>query len=152
MECQMVDEDKIAQILKRDFVIHGTYTIDDQGVVNVQGDVDHTAKQVKLYVTFGSVSGHFSSYWRGLKNLKGVPTHIGDSITITYYPGMPVLRCLAAERQISLQATVSKHPGYSTERYNINKILDKYVGRGRVGALACAAELIRAGYRENARW
>lgn len=148
----MVDADKIAQILKRDFVIHGTYTIDDQGVVNVQGDVDHKAKQVKLYVIFGSVSGHFSSYWCGLKNLKGVPTHIGGSITITYYPGMPVLRCLAAERQISLQATVSKHPGYSTERYNINEILDKHVGKGKAGAILAAAEMIKAGYKESARW
>jgi hypothetical protein len=148
----MVDSDKIDQILKRDFVIYGTYTIDDQGVVNVQGGVDHKAKQSRLYVTFGSVTGHFSSYWRGLKNLKGVPTHIGGTMTITYYPGMPVLRCLAAEHQINLQATSHQPPGYMTEISHINKILDKYVGQGKPGALACAVELIKAGYKENARW
>ena len=148
----MVDVDKITQLLQRDFIIDGTYTIDDQGRVNVMGSVRHDRKQSKLYVEFGSVSGNFSSYWRGLKNLKGLPTHIGGTITITYYPGLHVLRCLAADKQINLQSTTSKHPGYDIERRNINIILDKYVGKGKAGALACAAELIRAGYKENARW
>ena len=148
----MVDPDKIAQIINRDFEIKGTYTIDDQGVVNVVGDVKHTAKQARLYVTFGSVSGNFSSYWRGLKNLKGMPTHIGGTITITYYPGMPVLRCLAAETQINLQATSHQVSGYWTEMHNINKILDKHVGQGKAGAILAAAEMIKAGYKESARW
>ena len=147
----MVDVQQIGQILKRDFIIHGTYTIDDQGVVNVVGDVDHKAKQAKLYVKFGSVTGHFGSYWRGLKNLKGLPSE-ANSITVTYYPGMAVLRCLAATKRVGLQATNTKYPGYGTERYLINVILMKYVGQGKPGAIKCAAELIRAGFKEAARW
>ena len=148
----MVDVSKVEQLLNRDFVIHGTYTIDPDGMINVEGNVFHKAKQARLYVQFGTVSGYWASQWRGLKNLKGMPTHVGNSIVITYYTGMPVLRCLTAQKYITLQATVSKQPGYDMERTAINKILDKYVGRGRSGALACAAELIKAGYRENARW
>lgn len=34
----------------------------------------------------------------------------------------------------------------------VGKIMDRYVGKGRSGALLAAAELIRAGYQENARW
>lgn len=147
----MVDVAKVEQLLKRDFVIWGTYTIDPMGVINVEGNVDHRAKQARLYVQFGTVSGYWASQWRGLKNLKGIPTHVGE-LTVTYYPGMPVLRCLAAQKYINLQATVSKQPGYDVERTTINKILDKYVGRGHAGALACAAELIRAKYPKNARW
>lgn len=147
----MVDVHQIEQILKRDFVIHGTYTIDDQGVVNVVGDVDHKAKQARLYVTFGSVTGHFGSYWRGLKNLKGLPSE-ASSITVTYYPGMAVLRCLAAKKQVGLQATNTKYPGYGVERYHINHILAKYIGQGKAGAIKCAVELVKAGYTKAARW
>jgi len=31
-------------------------------------------------------------------------------------------------------------------------ILNKHVGGGKAGALKCALELIKAGYKENARW
>lgn len=148
----MVNKDQINAVLKSSFQIKGDYEIQDDGIVNVQGDVSHAIKQSRLYVTFGSVSGDFSSYWKGLKNLKGLPTHIGGTIIITYYNGMPVLRCLVAEKGIRLQATTSNYPTYWKDRQAINQILDKYVGQGRKGALACAAELIRAGYKDSARW
>jgi hypothetical protein len=148
----MVNKEEIAQILDRDFTIAGTYTIDDQGVVNVDGDVIHTARQSRIYVTFGEVTGRFVSRWRGLKNLKGIPTRMGNGITITYYDGMPVLRCLAADKRINLQATVSHDPNYWTDRTRINSILEKYLGKGKAGAILAAAELIKSGYKESARW
>jgi hypothetical protein len=34
----------------------------------------------------------------------------------------------------------------------IVEILNKYVGQGKSGAIKCAAELIKAGFKDNARW
>jgi hypothetical protein len=34
----------------------------------------------------------------------------------------------------------------------VNEIMAKYAGQGKSGAIKAAAELIRAGYKENARW
>jgi hypothetical protein len=34
----------------------------------------------------------------------------------------------------------------------VNEIMTKYEGQGKPGAIKAAAELIRAGYKENARW
>jgi hypothetical protein len=33
----------------------------------------------------------------------------------------------------------------------VTQIIQKYLGKGQSGALQCAAELIRAGYKENAK-
>lgn len=34
----------------------------------------------------------------------------------------------------------------------VGEILENYAGQGRNGAIACAAELAKAGFKENARW
>ena len=36
--------------------------------------------------------------------------------------------------------------------YYVKKIMAKYAGQGKRASLSCAAELIRAGYKDNARW
>jgi hypothetical protein len=33
----------------------------------------------------------------------------------------------------------------------VTRIIKKYLGKGQSGALQCAAELIRAGYKKNAK-
>jgi hypothetical protein len=34
----------------------------------------------------------------------------------------------------------------------VNSIMNKYLGQGKPGAIKCAAELIKAGFKDNARW
>jgi hypothetical protein len=34
----------------------------------------------------------------------------------------------------------------------VSDIIHKYLGQGKAGALKAAAELIKAGYKDNARW
>ena len=38
------------------------------------------------------------------------------------------------------------------ERFDVGKILAPYLGKGRSAAIACAAELAKAGFKGNARW
>jgi hypothetical protein len=99
----------------------------------------HAPEQVVTIFAFGNP----------LTSLEGLP----DSeyhINITYRERLPLLRLVDAE---------SVHIGRPEGGYArlkpfepVNSIINKYVGQGKPGALTCAAELIRAGYKENARW
>ena len=88
------------------------------------------------------VGGIFS--WmngRNLTSLEGAPAHVGREFKCTYSPHLPVLRTL-------MYPSVHLLDGGD----QVNHILDKYAGQGKVGALKAAAELIKAGYKDNARW
>ena len=108
------------------------------------------------------VGSHFWCYSNLLKNLKGGPTSVGkqydcDSnpleslegiphslngpFVCEYQKNLPLLRMLNAQKIELLMAPTA-----------VQTILDKYAGQGQKGALACAAELADAGFKENARW
>lgn len=76
-----------------------------------------------------------------LISLEGLPKHVGRHVWVTYSPFLPLLRLCDHASVIIEQAS-----------RDIKSIMEKYAGTGRSGALLAAAELIRAGYRENARW
>jgi hypothetical protein len=76
-----------------------------------------------------------------LKSLEGLPTS-ASMITITYEPHLPLLRLIEHKRFTLEQAPDTV----------IQKILEKYQGQGKGGAIKAAAELARAGYKDNARW
>ena len=75
-----------------------------------------------------------------LTNLIGVPEHVGG-FWCTYSKSLPVLRLIAYPYMKLLGAPSE-----------IEEIINKYSGQGKPGALKAAVELIRAGYKENARW
>jgi hypothetical protein len=87
-----------------------------------------------------------------LKSLEGLPEHPEEpyQINITYDKQLPLLRLLSAQA-VHLGMTGGGY-AHLTRFKEVNNILDKYLGQGKPGALKCAAELIRAGYKENARW
>jgi hypothetical protein len=62
-------------------------------------------------------------------------------VSLDYDQKLPLLRVLVA-RQIFIDYIPIP----------LNDIIQKYAGQGRKGSLACAAEMARAGYKENARW
>lgn len=86
----------------------------------------------------------------GFANSDSDPDAEIDYVDITFDPHLPMLRLLNAE-EIHVS---SPGPGYShiTAFQPVHDILNKYAGQGKAGALKCAAELIRAGFKENARW
>lgn len=79
-----------------------------------------------------------------LQSLEHLATHIGGEVDFEYNPHMGLLRTLVAAKIAPLQGSNLLVP--------VADILNKYAAQGKKGALACAAELIRAGYKENARW
>lgn len=149
----MVNTDQIETELKNSFKILGDYHITPEGWVNVEGDVIHMVRQNKLKVKFHEVTGQFISMWKGLVDLSGLPDHI-TRVHVTYYPQQRnLLRLLAAQTHIILQASTYKDPvGTNRKRMEIQKILDEYVGQGRAGMLKCAAHMIKAGYGDQAKW
>jgi hypothetical protein len=82
-----------------------------------------------------------------LKSLEGCPSEIRGRIYLTYSTRLPMLRTLVAQ-EVSLPWN---RPVGGDE---VEKILNdaRWMGKGKLGAIPCAAELIRAGYASNAKW
>lgn len=88
------------------------------------------------------VGGDFLCYYNRLYSLQGFPEHGVKKFSFTYTPHIPLLRCLTAQ-SVSL--------GYDAPK-QVQLIVDAHQGQGKAGAIKAAAELIKAGYKENARW
>ena len=82
-----------------------------------------------------------------ITSLEGLPKSIGGMFYIDYHKDLPLLRLMSVK---NLQG-VKFYPFTSPKFLEIQQILKKYLGTGPGGALACAAELIKAGYKENAK-
>lgn len=176
------------------FNIEGTIQYNNDGSINIYGDVVETNENIdKLPVRFNEVSGFFicgnlitlegcprkvggdfycdrsriSSFEGGpeevggdvwaheiktLTSLKGLPKSIGRKISLTYRTNLPLLRLLFVDglRDISFFATELNSEQINSIS-NLEEILMRYIGQGRKGALQCAVELTKVGYKENAR-
>jgi hypothetical protein len=106
---------------------------------NLLTNFEHAPEQVDTIFAFGNP----------LTSLMGLPQS-SYRIHMTYRENLPLLRLVDAE-YVHLGS-----PGPGTARLTpfepVNSIINKYVGQGKPGAIKCAAELIKAGYQENARW
>lgn len=114
--------------VKGDFSVH----------YNQLQDLTHAPKQV---------GGHLFVNNNPLKSLSGIPDQIEGTIYISYKTRLPLLRCLVPQQGV--QFVTNKRTPQIRE---VETILNKYKGQGRSGAIKCAIELIRAGYKENAKW
>lgn len=90
------------------------------------------------------VQDNFACHGNPLTSLKGLPDHVGGTIWPTWHPQLPVLRVLTGREVQFMNIT--------PESEQVAHILNKYMGQGKPGAIRAAAELIRAGYKDNARW
>jgi hypothetical protein len=154
--------------------VGGDFTCWENALTTLQGAPDHVAGSFscggnKLVSLVGAPAHVGGNFWGGglggelltslegapnyvggifswmngpnLTSLEGAPAHVGREFKCTYNPHLPVLRTL-------MYPSVYLRDGGD----KVNHILDKYVGQGKMGALKAAAELIRAGYKDNARW
>jgi hypothetical protein len=159
----MVDVKKIKQLLEKHFSIAGGISIDpESGVVDVAGDARLKTLTSQLPVRFGHVSGNFYCSYNSLTSLDGAPRSVGgnfmchnNSLTtldgapasvggkfyVDYNTSLPLLRLLQYKATMIYDApSVAK------------QILHKYAGTSKRGMLGAAAELTKAGLRDNARW
>ena len=128
-----------------------------------------------------TVTDGFNCSYNQLISLVGAPRHVGDGFNcnnnqLTHLQGAPnsvngfyceynpLTDLSHLPEQISLLwCSYSLHlPLLRLLMYNdvgclgapmiVKDILSKYEGKGKAGAIKAAAELIKAGYKENARW
>jgi hypothetical protein len=90
-----------------------------------------------------SVGGDFSCNNNKLTTLKGAPKSVGGSFYCSYSDNLPLLRLLLIKDVKEIYLVPINDI--------VEDILNKYIGQGRGGALACAAELTKAGFKNNAR-
>jgi len=85
-----------------------------------------------------------------LTSLQGFPEKV-DKVYLTYTQELPLLRALSAKRIF-----LHPHPNTWLESkitvIQVERILNKYAGEGKRGAIRCQKELIAAGFEGNARW
>lgn len=116
-----------------------------------------------------TVMGSFRCVAPKLKTLEGAPKSVGkkcviasdnlmsldhlpeygDTLLLRYTPHLPLLRLVEHPRVLW---SYSPQYGGMEQGMTATHIIHKYTGQGKAGALKAAGELIRAGYKENARW
>jgi hypothetical protein len=84
-----------------------------------------------------------------LTSLEGLTPGVAQ-IRLNWDPDLPLLRVL--ELPEGFQIPSPDQQPWDRSEPPWEKILEPYAGSGKKGALAAAAELIRAGYKGNARW
>ena len=160
------------------YTIHADGTVDVQGDVRLK----YSQSNGHIPVKFGKVSDTFSVIGKGIKSLEnspyscgvmiasnnhlkdlkgapitvktnfycednplismeGTPEHVGGTFWCTPQPYTPVLRLCMYDRL-----------GFIGGSNGLSDIMKKYAGTGKPGAIKAAAELIKAGYKDNARW
>ena len=164
----MVNLNAIKKQLLKHFRIEGTANIHPEtGVVDVKGSISMKKQAPQFPVKFGTVAGSFHCDNMGLTTLEGGPTHVGGSyycfqnplrdlngladhvesiLQLSYDPELPLLRVMNA-------GMVQFYP-YNEKAIIVGQIINGNLGKGKgkAGALKAAGELIRAGYKANARW
>jgi hypothetical protein len=106
---------------------------------NLLTNFAHAPEIVNTIIAFGNP----------LTSLSGLPES-EYAINITYTEQLPLLRLVDAE------GVHIGGAGFGYDRYKryepVDSIINKYLGQGKPGALKAAGELIKAGYKSNARW
>jgi hypothetical protein len=106
---------------------------------NLLTNFEHAPEQVDTIIAFGNP----------LTSLTGLPDS-EYAINITYREQLPLLRLVDAEN-VHIGST-----GFGYDRYKryepVDAIINKYVGQGKAGAIKAAAELVKLGFKDNARW
>lgn len=114
------------------------------------------------------VGGSYVATSNLLTNLLGAPTKVGMSF---FCRNNPLISLTGAPEQIAIdkdfvhkfecdyhaQLPLLRLLNYETISLlraprPVNVILKRYLGQGKQGAIKCAAELVKAGYKDNARW
>ena len=83
-----------------------------------------------------------------LMSLEGLPTKC-QSITFTYNEHLPLLRLLLVQDLEKLDMMTGH--GFSAELQKLTELLLKYAGKGWAAIVPCAREMVRLGFKENAR-
>jgi hypothetical protein len=74
---ETASEKYVKQILEKNFDIRGTYSVNSDNDIDIDGSCVLEVKIKKIPIMFGKVSGHFICGGEGLKSLEGAPKYVG---------------------------------------------------------------------------
>jgi len=116
---------------------------------HVGGEIDVRYCNLKNFV--GAPTHVGSNFWgrrNPVESLEGLPAQIPGELDFDWNPTLPILRSLIAK------TVDAKAYGYHDYEHaeQVNAILNRHAGSGKSGAIACAIELVKAGFKGNARW
>jgi len=205
-----MDETEIKKIIFVHFDFEGDESIEPDGTINVNGDVDAVQGFPEyggqIPVKFGKVTGHFNAAFTSLKTLMNCPGEVGGDLNVSKnslsdFQGAPRVvggKLIATGMHAKLTSLdglpssighgvktagpvveLDVHPDLGLLRLitanlggtgankvqlsgppdlikGLNNILPKYIGlesqgKRNAAAIRCSLELIRAGYKGNAR-
>ena len=106
----------------------------------------HENKLTNLVHMPSHVGGDFWCIRNPLISLDGWDSPMGGEFFCEYYPNLPLLRTIQAQK-VDISFIYQRRPPAE-----VQKILNKYAGKGKTHMLNCALELKKAGYEGNARW
>lgn len=92
------------------------------------------------------IYGDYLCIGNNLKSLEGLPKILNGRIILHANHNLPLLKLLFVKDLQRIELL-----GYMASEKIIASILNKYIGTGQKGALQCAAELTKAGFKNNAR-
>lgn len=76
-------EHEARQIMTDYYRVWGTYSVDAQGSVAVEGHVSLIKRRPRLGVKFSEITGDFGAHGMGLISLQGLPDQIGGELIIS---------------------------------------------------------------------
>lgn len=157
-------------------LVHGDFDCSERGLTTLAGSPQHVAGKFSCYMnnltSLKHAPDHVGSVFNGAHNnitqLTHMPQHVGASFWIydnplqaltgldkldqihgelwcTYSDQLPLLRSVLL-RAIHLSDGVQDAP------IKLDKIIKKYVGKGKTHMLNFALELKQAGFEGNAKW
>jgi hypothetical protein len=88
-------------------------------------------------------------YDNPLESLEGFPSEI-QAIYLDNNPTLPLLRTLVCKKEVNI---IDAQTGEFLEHDAMAVLNDpRWLGKGKLGAIPCAAALIKAGFGGNAKW
>jgi hypothetical protein len=95
------------------------------------------------------VGKNYNFYGNNIFTLDGLPNYAGGVMKFDYFDTSPLLKILFVKgiRLIELIGVDNNQ----SEADQVSSIVNKYLGKGKAGALQCAAELAKAGFKGNAK-
>jgi hypothetical protein len=127
----------------------------NEGLTTLEGCPEKVGKQFMAYgneitTLVGGpkvVHGGYNVLNCPLETLEGLPNHVSMTLWLPWRPGMGYLRAVI----VNGATHITVQDEYNRKQQGLMDILNRYRGRGVNGVMPCAAELIKAGYREAAR-
>jgi hypothetical protein len=139
--------------------IFGSFiTITNGGLVSLVGSPKRVDKNFycfrnKITTLIGgpiTVGGNYNVSRNPVNSLDGIPESIQGDLVIDYYRDLPIIRLLKVKNVTGIHL-YSRMGDSEDDVRRIEEIVNRYLGKGRGGALQCAAELVKAGFKGNAR-